>query len=1622
MSKEKADSGLDIGVFKTLMKNTDDFMYVIGKDLTFLAVSDSFVEFLGFSSSERVVGRRVCDLTTDMGLVQRHDKDDMTVLNEGRSLVDFMENFPAPNGTIYVLCSKYPIPGKDGKPCAVLCISRDVTVQYEAQEDYVEELRYLMEFEPDDYAKWLVDATAWRIVDYRSGENVPLKIPNFNSIEDYTDYTVSDAQDNDVVRRFFEEFSADSIRRLYKSGRRRQDLEYSVPLEDGGRAWVHLEMRMLTDSVSGHLMLVITLTNIDKEKSAHSELVKAAEIDAMTGVLNHDATFRHISEFLSTTGARGTHALIMVDRDHLKAINDTLGHQAGDDIIVETANALKGVFRDTDIIGRVGGDEFLVLMKDIGKLKTAKRKTSELLQSLHCICGSGDEAVESTGSIGIALFTDGDKSFEKLYAEADNALYRAKAEGRNRCSVFNMEADETDDELTAHEKLIDTVNLRTLLNRIDGGILVLHAEDGGELSPIFFSDSFLVMMGGLSQQEAFELYGNDIFDCIHPDERERVRSEYLAAFESGEPLRTNYRLVGGEGVYRWLSCGMNINKNANGVIDVFAVHTNIEKLMNREEKLASDELLFRVAFSQTSRVLCEVNIAQASLLLYSNTEGGHQPNTEVSGLPESVIRSGFIHEKSIDAFREFYAHLENGRQEDKGLFICRYFSNNQYDWASFSYQMVFDSNGKPQKAIGSIEELPNIARARERIEREEQLFKSVVDDHLAVIKTNLSRNIVEEFHASERSPFSGEQFSSYNDFYEMVCGESSFSEDVMLIELNLNRDSLINSFALGKNWVAVEYRQSGMNTPRWIKVSANLIEDPATHDLMAYIYVSDVGRRRAPESVLPITVERDPLTHLYTQSTCEKLITGMTRASAGSAFCSLAMVRMLDLPSLAARIGAENVDLEKMYLCRFLCALFDPYCVVGRYNGDSIMIFCPDSGSGIQMAQRVENAFERIDALQTAAGMTDHVKLVCGISSEIIRNASLAAMFSQTTSICDANRGVDKSTVYTFEQFVDSFRVSQESLNENSLLSVSSLEMTRPLFGAENAAMSECMAAMLAADSYDESVSESLGVLCRYYDAQRVYTLVLTSSGSSVSGLHEWVSSGHHSTLRQMSGLSLDKLPMFKRALATAKPVVLDNGSRQEKNDTELPWCFICIPVISESKVQGFMCIESPSKHKTDIALPIALMPILLHERQRFGLGASGMSVSGKDDLTGVPDHRAYENYIQSFDASAYRTVGVVYISVVKIREQNRMHGIAYVDEMLVFAAQMMSDTINKAKVFRISADEFVAVCTNCSQEAFKAQRTRYQCILQRRYPKNFCYGEAWRDKPTPIRRLISEAEELAKSGAEVPMLAPAAVPTALSDPQQLRALLGEERLFILIQPQMDIRTAKIVGGEVLARTRNSSGDMLLPSEFVASFENSGMVRELDYAIFDRALRVLEHWLSLGCSPPPLSVNFSQQTLSAETVLASALAVRSRYDVPDELVKIEISESIGKYNSAAIRKSISSMNRAGFRFVLDLGADYSGLSRLDEMSLDSVKLDRGLINSFLYNSVSKSVVENVVGICAKSSVNCIAEGVEAQTQLDALLEAGCVVAQGFYYAKPMSIEDFFKKYLRDQISQEGSNE
>ena len=425
------DSKLMQSAFSALIKNSKDLIFVKDNNLVYRHASLPFVKMTGKKSLTEVIGHTDSEIFEDKSLAKRYTSDDIRLLNDDKDHIEYIEPITNENGNArYASTSKYILRNDKGEAIGILGITKDITREYMARQRYQQELGYLFELPKDTYAVCYIDVDDWRIISQRRQKILKGTVQECQTIEEMCEYAIQSIVEEDGnASEFYSHFTAENLHDIYSSGRRMISFSYERRLSDNSMRWVKNDVNFLTDVDSGHLCVMLSAKDINDIKVEQQKLAEAAKLDSMTMLLNHEATMDCIKLILKNEHDR-QHALFMIDIDNFKDLNDTMGHRFGDEFLIELSRELKKIFRETDIVGRIGGDEFFVLMRNISDNEQVEGKAKDILSAIRKT-SSKYTKINLSGSVGISIYPDNGENLDDLYQKADSALYDVKGNGKN---------------------------------------------------------------------------------------------------------------------------------------------------------------------------------------------------------------------------------------------------------------------------------------------------------------------------------------------------------------------------------------------------------------------------------------------------------------------------------------------------------------------------------------------------------------------------------------------------------------------------------------------------------------------------------------------------------------------------------------------------------------------------------------------------------------------------------------------------------------------------------------------------------------------------------------------------------------------------------------------------------------------------------------------------------------------------------------------------------------------------------------------------------------------------------------------------------------------------------------
>ena len=322
------------------------------------------------------------------------------------------------------------VPGDDGRPAGVVTTLTDVTADRErelALRRSEEQFRLAMEHTPIGFALVDLEGRFIRV-------NRALCALLGYQAHELRDRTLRDVTHPDDIAEV-----AHQLRRMLRGERDVVEFEKRWLRRGGETVWGRLSIALATDEIAGPQYLIVQIQDVTESRRANDMLTHLALHDPLTGLPNRTLVLDRIKKALDRGRRTGRHvAVLFCDLDHFKVVNDSLGHDLGDAVLVEIARRLAQALRGGDTAGRLGGDEFVVVCEDVGDEQEAIRVAERVQSAVRQPASVGGRVVVPTISIGIAVSGGYDVDPLALLRDADTAMYRAKRHGRDRWDIVDL--------------------------------------------------------------------------------------------------------------------------------------------------------------------------------------------------------------------------------------------------------------------------------------------------------------------------------------------------------------------------------------------------------------------------------------------------------------------------------------------------------------------------------------------------------------------------------------------------------------------------------------------------------------------------------------------------------------------------------------------------------------------------------------------------------------------------------------------------------------------------------------------------------------------------------------------------------------------------------------------------------------------------------------------------------------------------------------------------------------------------------------------------------------------------------------------------------------------------------
>lgn len=419
--------------------------------------------------------------------------------------------------------------------------------------------------------------------------------------------------------------------------------------------------------------------------------------------------------------------------------------------------------------------------------------------------------------------------------------------------------------------------------------------------------------------------------------------------------------------------------------------------------------------------------------------------------------------------------------------------------------------------------------------------------------------------------------------------------------------------------------------------------------------------------------------------------------------------------------------------------------------------------------------------------------------------------------------------------------------------------------------------------------------------------------------------------------------------------------------------------------------------------------------------------IAGKDELTGAYNmERFYLEVNRILEQNEHKKYAVLCVDFDNFRYVNDIFGYDYGDDILRSYAQgLMNRLASDELLGRVMADRFMV---------FRCYENKDDVLaFQKEWDKTFLDSLA----EDSHRHLMTIAcgiccrEDLIENGTAEIMVERAGFvqkvakkmhgskyafygegirqklfkEMALRD--RMQKGLDEKEFVVYMQPKVGVMDEKIKGAEALIRWNIPGQGMLSPGLFIPVLEKNHFIGKVDRFVFEEVCRWLRKRLDNQEEVVPISVNVSKIQFYTPDFISVYAGIKNYYKIPDGILEIELTESAAFDHQEYLAQMVSELHENGFLCSLDdFGSGYSSLGMLKDLSIDVLKLDGMFFRTSVNIQREHTIIKSIIKMLGELHICTVAEGVEHEEQVEFLKTTGCDLIQGFFYYKPMEIEEF----------------
>lgn len=425
------------------------------------------------------------------------------------------------------------------------------------------------------------------------------------------------------------------------------------------------------------------------------------------------------------------------------------------------------------------------------------------------------------------------------------------------------------------------------------------------------------------------------------------------------------------------------------------------------------------------------------------------------------------------------------------------------------------------------------------------------------------------------------------------------------------------------------------------------------------------------------------------------------------------------------------------------------------------------------------------------------------------------------------------------------------------------------------------------------------------------------------------------------------------------------------------------------------------------------------------------VNLAYKDTVTGGYNFNFFKNTVPSIMNDQKEIPYIIMrFDILNFRYINEAYGHDKADKVLAATINEFEKYFDYSKELcvRINSDQFVALCMNDLE--FEDKYSMYVKAISDvateagvKYPIRLKVGIYQVKKEDKDIQLMIDRANAARKSNDVSQNILIAVysDNIIKDMRKVDAIESEMHksltngeFKVFIQPKWDIIEDKVIGGEALVRWIKEDGSVVYPSDFIPIFETNGFIENLDFYMLEQLCIKMKEMRKTGNYKfYPISVNQSRVLINNPDYVNNVGKILDRYEADVSMIQLEITENVFFDQKLKMIEVVNDLKRLGLNLAMDdFGSGYSSLNILKDIPFDVLKIDKDFFDESFISKASTVILKKILEMATLLDIDVICEGVETKEQVEMLKNYGCHTVQGYFYSKPMPLEEFFDKYCR----------